>query len=525
MRASKHRWPALALALGALAGARAADLPTLVPDGVQFYLEVADLGVLLQELGGEDTRLGRLQAAEAGRRFLQGKLPLKLSERLREWLDGPFGDGGLGKVSRALAAGRGALAVYDLENLRFLVVLEDPQGARGQALVGLATEPPRKETRAGEPVEVLGVGNQALHLRRGGGWLRLASHPRPLDRALDASGARLATDAGFQRQAAGLPADLLRLYLAPEVFETVYMKNYWAGGSKAAPPARAVGAALTRAERGYREVRRRDAEALEPRPAARQLARFLPAWTFREVQGGGAPATLLDLLAPEPETPAGEAARVVLANRFATWTGATQAWGSAGGMVEADPGAYQVGDAPAEGFSDTWPPARGLHRTSRAVVALEFPSGQAPEASAVAEAFAAARRADLGPAGKDRVPPEVGDLVVEVAREGDVLLLARGPGALGAARAGQGPALGKDRADLVGAFAVDGPALRREAGWMIQASEARADWWSRHQGEVVKDFLADAMDASAGDLRGVHGLRLARRDGGAEELVEYELAR
>jgi hypothetical protein len=496
-----------------------------VPDGPQVYLEVADLGLLLQQLTSGEARLGKLKGSEAGRQFLQGKIPLKLADRLRDVLEGPFGKGGLGRVSRSLAFGRGAMAVYDIESLRVLMVFEDPKGARGMALVGQAKEPPRKETRGGRSVEVVGAAGKSLYLSRSGGWLRIASHPEDLDRALDASSPRLAADPGFQRQAGALPTDLLRFYLSAGVFETVYMRNYWAGGHGSPLPAQAVGAALTRLPTGYREIRRRDAGELVPRPSVRGLARFLPAWTFREVSGGPAPEDVLDLLVATPETPAGRSARNGLVETFQEWAGAARSWGTAGGLLEADPGAFAVGDAPADGFSETWPPASGLHSRARAVVALEFAPGEGPDAAAAQEAFTKALRGDLGPAGKRGVPQEVADLQVEVAREGDVLILACGPGALGAARVGSAPALGEDRPDLVGAFAVDGAALRREARTLVGASEARSEWWARRAGEFVKDFLAGPLDGSLADLRRVRGLRLARAGGGAEELVEYDLAR
>lgn len=530
-RSTAESLRALALALWILAApgfGAGPELAAKLPGGAEVYLEVADTAGLAGELDLSESRLFQLVQSEGFQGFHESKLGMKLVERFRVWLDRFLPETGTGVVARKLLGGAGALALYDISELRFVYVVEGAAGAAVDGLVAASKVKAQKLDVDGVQFLALEHEGSGFYLRRPGNLLVVSNDRELLLRSAKlAPGTSLADEEGFARLMPKLPAGLARIFVPARTFSSVYMRSYWVGGRDDLPPAAALAACLRKLEgtgEAYEEVRLRDLDLPPPAPAAPGLAKHLPAWTFRELGGRtalmeGLPRALACVLPRDGGAEDGPFAR--LAERLGERLDGCVAYGMAGGLAKVPDDRLNPGPAPKERLGKSWPPTAGLYLRPRGVLALAFADPGEVPLEAVREEFARYLGELLeteGPpawTGEVLDLPLVGDLSPALRVVGATLLVGASPEDLEEAARGTGKPLGAARPGSYRQAWVSGPGLAADMAELGSRTHLADDWFGRNLKDFVRLHVTDAL---SGCFDGLAELALeARGEGGAVE--------
>jgi hypothetical protein len=481
-------------------------------------LEVSNVAGLAATLQDPSSRLGKTLSGKGRNHWLGSKIALKLEASLSYAISPLFQDSSLGEIVRHLLGGAGMLAVYDIEKLRFLYVVETNQATRLQDLLALVEVERRKLTLGGSEVELVGTPGGGLYLWKQSGLLLVSNHAGLVQRATDLKAAdSLGHTEDYSKVIGDLPAGLLRLFVAPATFDTVYMRNYWVGAPGHHPPQEAVAASLSLlpgSKESYQEVRHRTGKAPAPLQAVRELSSKLPAWSFREAgqiplgkQRKALATSTLACLLPRPRTSRAHKAMKVLSKNWESWLREANGYGVAGRIRALPRSQFHLGSVPEGAFASATDRGTPLHYQEQFALVLRFPEGGAKLLSPIRKAlcgyFQAVLQLPMRPQfQEDRLHlPLLKDLDLEVFLDHGLLVLTRGEGSSQEVRSGLGPDFEGRDSQSYRLASFDATALSREAQVLVEVSRARSGWYARQRADFAENYLLAAHGEGLSELR------------------------
>lgn len=511
----------LALALAGMAGAAsAAELAERFPAGAQVYLEVADPADLVARSERAGQPLAALKGTQIVQAFVGSKIGRKAGARLERWLKAAAPEAALGAVARSLLGPRVGVAIYDIERMRFLWVVEGAAPGLEAAVLAKAGAKASVVELGQAAATVIGEGPDAFYLGRAGDALVVGNDPAKVEAALQPSGPATSLGADPAHALfARLPAGRVRASIAARTFSTVYMRSYWIGGSGHLPPAEPVATCVRQLRNGDLEELRLttlsgpapSGGVLPPAPQAPS-----PPWTYRAAgftgQGDDQLLDLLDAVLPTPQDDAETDALGALAQRLESAFPAGSAFGLATGVTQAA-APVDLGPQPEGSFLPGQDPLADLaHRARGALVLAVAPGGTAPGGREVAGWVAAYLGQRLGAGGGLEVASkgpgryrvvaplyaDLGPWVVE--REGAIFLVDQPGGApdvdayasLQAAASGQ-----------LEVAEVDLQALRADVRAMKVAAEGASSWLTRQASGFADEDLLAVLEGPLAQIRRV----------------------